>query len=173
MAAPPPPSTTLNPTGAPAVMDVEEEEAAGLALANKVPSMSLLNEKEVRPSNPPTHLHPPHPTHLKPTSNPSQPTHPPHQLLRQHREAGRRTIQNFLKSHKCYDVLRQSGKVVVFDTNIPFQLAFYALVEHGRWVGGWVGGWVEKMLVYGWVGEWVGGGLGGPDDGSNSRGAVH
>jgi len=22
--------------------------------------------------------------------------------------------------------------VVVFDTNIPFQLAFYALVEHGR-----------------------------------------
>ncbi len=52
------------------------------------------------------------------------------ELLRQHREAGRRTIQNFLRSYKCYDVVRQSGKVVVFDTNIPFQLAFYALVEH-------------------------------------------
>jgi len=30
------------------------------------------------------------------------------QILRQ---TGRRTIQAFLKAHKCYDVLRQSGKV--------------------------------------------------------------
>jgi len=29
-----------------------------------------------------------------------------------------------------YDVMRSSGKVVVFDTNIPIQLAFYALLEH-------------------------------------------
>jgi 5'-AMP-activated protein kinase regulatory gamma subunit len=31
-------------------------------------------------------------------------------------------------------VLRNSGKVVVFDTRIPIQLAFYALVEHGEWI---------------------------------------
>ncbi|KAM3568731.1 hypothetical protein VYU27_009149, partial [Nannochloropsis oceanica] len=81
------------------VMDVEEavDDAAAAALENKVPSMNMLNEKE---------------------------------LLRQHREAGRRTIQDFLRQHRCYEVVRPSGKVVVFDTNIPFQLAFYALVEH-------------------------------------------
>merc|ERR1711988_443304 len=46
------------------------------------------------------------------------------------KSAGRETIQNFLKSCKCYDVMRASGKVIVFDINIPFQLAFYAMVEH-------------------------------------------
>lgn len=48
------------------------------------------------------------------------------------REAGRAAISSFLDSHTCFQVLRASGKVVVFDTRIPIQLAFYALVEHGK-----------------------------------------
>jgi len=46
------------------------------------------------------------------------------------RKAGRQAISAFLDSHNCFSVLRDSGKVVVFDTRIPIQLAFYALVEH-------------------------------------------
>jgi hypothetical protein len=47
------------------------------------------------------------------------------------RSAGRQAISSFLDSFTCFSVLRASGKVVVFDTRIPIQLAFYALVEHG------------------------------------------
>lgn len=47
------------------------------------------------------------------------------------RRAGRLAIRQFLEQHNCFSVLRISGKVVVFDTRIPVQLAFYALVEHG------------------------------------------
>mmetsp|Transcript_2958 Transcript_2958/g.6395 ORF Transcript_2958/g.6395 Transcript_2958/m.6395 type:complete len:368 (-) Transcript_2958:220-1323(-) len=46
------------------------------------------------------------------------------------RNTGRQAIAAFLESQTCYSVLRTSGKVVVFDTRIPIQLAFYALVEH-------------------------------------------
>jgi hypothetical protein len=60
------------------------------------------------------------------------------------RKAGRYAISAFLDSHNCFSVLRASGKVVVFDTRIPIQLAFYALVEHGTCVSaypptGWIG----------------------------------
>jgi len=48
------------------------------------------------------------------------------------RATGRDAISTFLDSHTCYSVLRASGKCVVFDTRIPIQLAFYALVEHGK-----------------------------------------
>lgn len=48
------------------------------------------------------------------------------------RQAGRQAILQFLEQHTCFSVLRASGKVVVFDTRIPIQLAFYALVEHGK-----------------------------------------
>lgn len=48
------------------------------------------------------------------------------------RQAGRQAILQFLEQHACFSVLRTSGKVVVFDTRIPIQLAFYALVEHGK-----------------------------------------
>lgn len=47
------------------------------------------------------------------------------------RRTGKEAISSFLESHTCFSVLRASGKVVVFDTRIPIQLAFYALVEHG------------------------------------------
>lgn len=50
------------------------------------------------------------------------------------REAGKAAITQFLDEHNCFSVLRYSGKVVVFDTRIPIQLAFYALVEHGTCV---------------------------------------
>jgi len=46
------------------------------------------------------------------------------------REAGRLAISSFLDKAACFEILRASGKVVVFDTRIPIQLAFYALVEH-------------------------------------------
>lgn len=46
------------------------------------------------------------------------------------RTAGRDAISSFLDSHNCFSVVRTSGKCVVFDTRIPIQLAFYALVEH-------------------------------------------
>ena len=50
------------------------------------------------------------------------------------RQAGRHAILQFLEQHNCFSVLRVSGKVVVFDTRIPIQLAFYALVEHGAYL---------------------------------------
>ena len=50
------------------------------------------------------------------------------------RATGKEAIVSFLESQTCYSVLRSSGKVVVFDTRIPIQLAFYALVEHGKFV---------------------------------------
>ncbi|KAI2512077.1 hypothetical protein MHU86_2365 [Fragilaria crotonensis] len=46
------------------------------------------------------------------------------------RSAGRQAISAFLDAHNCYSILRESSKMVVFDTRIPIQLAFYALVEH-------------------------------------------
>lgn len=39
-------------------------------------------------------------------------------------------IQNIFSSTKCYDIMRNSSKGTVFETTIPFQLAFFALVEH-------------------------------------------
>ena len=48
------------------------------------------------------------------------------------RNTGKQAIVSFLETQTCYSVLRASGKVVVFDTKIPIQLAFYALVEHGE-----------------------------------------
>ena len=48
------------------------------------------------------------------------------------RNTGKQAILSFLDTQNCYSVLRASGKVVVFDTRIPIQLAFYALVEHGK-----------------------------------------
>lgn len=48
------------------------------------------------------------------------------------RSAGRQAISAFLDAHNCYSILRESSKMVVFDTRIPIQLAFYALVEHGK-----------------------------------------
>ncbi|CAK4506838.1 unnamed protein product [Aphanomyces euteiches] len=45
-------------------------------------------------------------------------------------EEGQRVVRAFLHNCKCYDVIKNSGKVVVFDVKIPVNLAFFALVEH-------------------------------------------
>jgi 5'-AMP-activated protein kinase, regulatory gamma subunit len=47
------------------------------------------------------------------------------------RVEGRRVIKAFLQQHTCYDLIPRSGKVIVFDVDIPIKLCFYALVEHG------------------------------------------
>lgn len=39
-------------------------------------------------------------------------------------------MSEFLASTRAYDVMPDSGKVVVFDTSLPIGLAFFALVEH-------------------------------------------
>lgn len=41
-------------------------------------------------------------------------------------------VQSLLTSTACYELMEFSAKAVVFETSIPFQLAFYALVEHGQ-----------------------------------------
>eukprot|EP00568_Trieres_chinensis_P009309 CAMPEP_0183292904 /NCGR_PEP_ID=MMETSP0160_2-20130417/1796_1 /TAXON_ID=2839 ORGANISM="Odontella Sinensis, Strain Grunow 1884" /NCGR_SAMPLE_ID=MMETSP0160_2 /ASSEMBLY_ACC=CAM_ASM_000250 /LENGTH=365 /DNA_ID=CAMNT_0025453933 /DNA_START=34 /DNA_END=1127 /DNA_ORIENTATION=+ len=74
-----------------------------------------------------------HDDNAAPSSSPSNSVPVPSSLLRERevvRSAGRDAIGTFLDEHTCYSVLRASGKVVVFDTRIPIQLAFYALVEH-------------------------------------------
>lgn len=43
---------------------------------------------------------------------------------------GRHVIAAFLRETQCYNVIKNSGKVVVFDIKIPINLAFFALVEH-------------------------------------------
>ena len=74
-----------------------------------------------------------------PLSLQSAPPHGPAPAMLQNerqvvRQAGREAILQFLEQHTCFSVLRASGKVVVFDTRIPIQLAFYALVEHGTYL---------------------------------------
>ncbi|VDP47219.1 unnamed protein product [Soboliphyme baturini] len=38
---------------------------------------------------------------------------------------------NFLRAHKCYDLIPTSTKLVVFDTQLQVKKAFYALVYNG------------------------------------------
>eukprot|EP00595_Chromulina_sp_UTEXLB2642_P001175 CAMPEP_0196763866 /NCGR_PEP_ID=MMETSP1095-20130614/4889_1 /TAXON_ID=96789 ORGANISM="Chromulina nebulosa, Strain UTEXLB2642" /NCGR_SAMPLE_ID=MMETSP1095 /ASSEMBLY_ACC=CAM_ASM_000446 /LENGTH=369 /DNA_ID=CAMNT_0042117987 /DNA_START=89 /DNA_END=1198 /DNA_ORIENTATION=+ len=40
------------------------------------------------------------------------------------------TIQTIFSSTTCYELMQSSSKAVVFEVNIPFQLAFYAMVEN-------------------------------------------
>ena len=40
-------------------------------------------------------------------------------------------VTSIFSTQKCYDLMQNSSKAVVFETSIPFQLAFFALVEHG------------------------------------------
>lgn len=44
----------------------------------------------------------------------------------------RENIQSMFRSTTCYDIMQNSFKAVVFEMNIPFQLAFYAMVENGK-----------------------------------------
>uniref|UniRef100_A0A8D0LCL1 Uncharacterized protein n=1 Tax=Sphenodon punctatus TaxID=8508 RepID=A0A8D0LCL1_SPHPU len=37
----------------------------------------------------------------------------------------------FMRSHKCYDIVPTSSKLVVFDTTLQVKKAFFALVANG------------------------------------------
>lgn len=42
----------------------------------------------------------------------------------------RLAMQSIFNSTVCYDIMQESNKIIVFETYISFQLAFFALVEH-------------------------------------------
>jgi hypothetical protein len=44
------------------------------------------------------------------------------------------TSQSIFNETKCYDLMPNSRKGIVFDTLISFQLAFFALIEHGQFI---------------------------------------
>jgi len=48
----------------------------------------------------------------------------------QYSTGGHETIQSIFNSTTCFDLMRNSSKLVLFENTIPFQLAFLALVEH-------------------------------------------
>ena len=41
-------------------------------------------------------------------------------------------IYEVFSNTTCYDLMQASSKGTVFETTIPFQLAFFALIEHGN-----------------------------------------
>ena len=43
---------------------------------------------------------------------------------------GRAVLADLMRNTRAYDIVPESNKVVVFDTEIPVRLAFYALLEH-------------------------------------------
>jgi len=43
----------------------------------------------------------------------------------------RRVFSDFLQSHKCYDMVPASGKIVVLHTGLTLNAAFHALIENG------------------------------------------
>ena len=45
-------------------------------------------------------------------------------------EECRAAVKSVFASTSCYDLISSSSKTIVFETTIPFQLAFYALIEH-------------------------------------------
>jgi CBS-domain-containing membrane protein len=45
-------------------------------------------------------------------------------------ESSHSAVQSIFNSTRCYDLMQSSSKGVIFETSIPFQLAFFALVEH-------------------------------------------
>lgn len=40
-------------------------------------------------------------------------------------------MREFLNSHTCYELIPESGKVVLLDTDLPVRQAFHALHEQG------------------------------------------
>lgn len=50
--------------------------------------------------------------------------------LRERAAVGRSLVADVLRASRAYDVMPDSGKIVVFDVEIPLRFAYYALVEH-------------------------------------------
>lgn len=47
-----------------------------------------------------------------------------------HEETNVSSIQSIFNTTKCYDLMQISYKAIVFEIPIPFQLSFYAMIEH-------------------------------------------
>ena len=43
----------------------------------------------------------------------------------------RKRVRDFLSTHTCYELIPESGKVVLLDTDLPVRQAFHALHEQG------------------------------------------
>ena len=50
----------------------------------------------------------------------------------------RKKIADFLHAHTAYELIPESGKVVLLDADLPVRQAFHALHEQGGG-GGWAG----------------------------------
>uniref|UniRef100_A0A9L0SUP0 5'-AMP-activated protein kinase subunit gamma-1 n=1 Tax=Equus caballus TaxID=9796 RepID=A0A9L0SUP0_HORSE len=46
-------------------------------------------------------------------------------------ESNNSVYTSFMKSHRCYDLIPTSSKLVVFDTSLQVKKAFFALVTNG------------------------------------------
>jgi len=55
----------------------------------------------------------------------------PDDVQTQHVHAGQALYGGYLQQVKCFSMMPQSGKIVVFDTQLLVKKAFYALVQNG------------------------------------------
>ena len=46
-------------------------------------------------------------------------------------EEGRRQVAELMRSLRAYDVMKETNKVIVYDTQLPFKHAYFSLVEYG------------------------------------------
>lgn len=79
---------------------------------NPIPPPSLSNTNDI---------HPPIPPSSSSTST---------QDIQSLTETARENLKSIFSSTTCYDLMQVSSKGLVFETTIPFQLAFFALIEH-------------------------------------------
>lgn len=56
--------------------------------------------------------------------------HPSDPFVSAPAESPEAVVQSIFNVTKCYDLMQNSSKGTVFETTIPFQLAFFALIEH-------------------------------------------
>ena len=46
-------------------------------------------------------------------------------------EEGRKQVTELMRSLRAYDVMKETNKVIVYDTLLPFKHAYFSLVEYG------------------------------------------
>jgi hypothetical protein len=46
-------------------------------------------------------------------------------------EEGRKQVAELMRSLRAYDVMKETNKVIVYDTLLPFKHAYFSLVEYG------------------------------------------
>ncbi len=50
-------------------------------------------------------------------------------------EEGRRQVVELMRTLRAYDVMKETSKVLVYDTLLPFKHAYFSLVEYGACSG--------------------------------------